>query len=618
MSKPICPVCFTENAEDAERCLRCGALILSGAATSSQENIPAEENSMDYQKGDLIADRYEVHELIGRGGMGTVYKVHDQVLDEELALKVLLPEFVADTQVVERFMNEVRISRKIAHPNIVRIHDIGHADETMFISMEYVNGSSLRSILDKRGKSSHMSLRQSIYIISQLCIALKYAHRYMVHRDIKPDNIMVTRNNHIKLMDFGISKLKDNRYESDSGVIVGTPYYMAPEQIHNAPDVDGRADIYSLGVVLYELLTGTLPTGIQRSLSHDYDYIPAELEVIIFRCLEQNREHRFQNPSELRDALQLVNDSLLESSAPGILSSQMSGVDPSSSNLSTSVLASAMESFLRDGVKEISSDSGVDSASGGKQKTPHENTGGSVSEYLGLEEPRKRTSSIQPRPAPPGFFQEYKYLIGIVIVLLAMSSLFFLRKQVWDLSENLGIVVTETESVDPQEQADKLLAVADKFQVLIDVCTSYRKNKTPEGHALLEAVRDHFFETIEARAYARPFNLKSLNEASLEAVQAAQVDGGARMVELAEAMTREASYFKFVLTRFDSEEGTAEFRLNNPYIDEETQTVSVGDSLADRFLVVSITSQAVHLEDTHPKSARRPLVARLMERVSDR
>lgn len=614
MSKPICPVCFTENAEESERCHRCGALILSSSATPGPDHVPDEDNAMDYKKGDVIADRYEVHELLGRGGMGAVYRVHDQVLDEELALKVLLPEFVSDSQVVERFMNEVRISRKIAHPNIVRIHDIGHADKTMFISMEYVNGSSLRSILDKRGKNSPMSLRQSIYIISQLCIALKYAHRYMVHRDIKPDNIMVTRNNHIKLMDFGISKLKDKGFDSHAGVIVGTPYYMAPEQVHNAPDVDGRADIYSLGVVLYELLTGTLPTGMQRSLSQDYDHIPSELEVIVFRCLEPDREQRFQNPSDLRDALQSVNQSLTESSTPGIHSSHFSPTESAASNLSTSVLASAMESFLRDTGNDPSSDSDAD----GVDQLSSDSGVNLMSPMMELDEPRRAPAAPRPRPVERSFLQDYKYVIALVVVLMALSSLFFLRKQVWDFSENLGIVSQEVEEIDAHEQVEKLLAVADKFQVLMDVTGGYRKNKTPEGSALLEAVRDHFFKTIEERAYRKPFNLKKLNEASLEAVQAAQIDGGARMVELAEAMTKEAAYFKFVLTRFDSNEGTAEFRLNNSYIPEETQTVSVGDLLADRFQVVSITSQAVHLEDTHPKCAGRVLVARLMARVTDK
>ncbi|HOM48733.1 MAG TPA: serine/threonine-protein kinase [Candidatus Hydrogenedentes bacterium] len=618
MSKTICPVCFTENAEEAERCHHCGALILSGSGTTPHELSSDAENSMDYKRGDLIAGRYEVHDLIGRGGMGAVYKVHDKVLDEEVALKVLLPEFVADKQVVERFMNEVRISRKIAHPNIVRIHDIGHAEKTIFISMEYVDGSSLRSILDKRGKDSHMSIRQSIYIISQLCNALKYAHRYMVHRDIKPDNIMVTRNNHIKLMDFGISKLKDNRFESHAGVIVGTPYYMAPEQIHNAPDVDGRADIYSLGVVLYELLTGTLPTGMRHSLSQDYNYIPAELEVIIFRCLDPDREQRFQNPGDLRDALISLNDSLIDNSTPGIQSSHFSKADTGASNLTTSILASAMESFLRDQGGDSASDAEKDSGLSSRIKTPAEESASGLPAYFETDSPRSPSTIRKKKAVEQSFFQQYKFLLIGFAVLVLVIALFVVRNRVWEISENLGIVAQETMQVDPGEQAERLLAAADKFQVLIDVSNAYKKNKKQEGRALLEAVRDYFVETIEARAYARPFSMDKLNEASLEAAQAAQIDGGSRMVEFADRMTREAVYFKFVLTRFDSTAGTAEFRLNNPYIPEETATVAVGDLLLDRFLVVSITSQAVRLEDTDPKCAGRPLVARLMERVSDR
>ena len=269
---------------------------------ASETPIDPEEGDI-FQIGDLINNRYEVQSLIGRGGMGSVYKVSDKVLNEELALKVLLPYFASDKNIVERFINEVRITRRITHPNIVRVHDIGLAGDTLFISMEYVAGESLSAILKRMGDNAPLGVRQSVHIMTQVSIAFKYAHHFTIHRDITPDNIMVTAKNHIKLMDFGISKLRDERFDTNDHEIVGTPQYMAPEQKHQAPNVDGRADIYSLGVVLHELLTGTIPTGLMQPFPNAPVDLSPDLEAIVLKCLESDREKRYADANELLTAL---------------------------------------------------------------------------------------------------------------------------------------------------------------------------------------------------------------------------------------------------------------------------------------------------------------------------
>ena len=280
MAERTCVQCLASNPIDATVCVECGAALTDSLSDSNEASHPD-----DFKAGEIINDRYSVIKIIGRGGMGSIYKVHDRVLDEDLAFKVLLPYFAAEQEVVDRFINEVRITRKIAHPNIVRVHDFGTMGERMFISMEFVDGESLRDKLDNLKKGERLPLRQSLHIISQLCIALKYAHHFTVHRDIKPDNIMITRGNNIKLMDFGISKLHDKRHELECASVVGTPYYMAPEQMCNLPDIDSRADIYSVGVVMHELLTGGLPGNMPQPVSQLNDETPLELDAVVLKCL---------------------------------------------------------------------------------------------------------------------------------------------------------------------------------------------------------------------------------------------------------------------------------------------------------------------------------------------
>jgi formylglycine-generating enzyme required for sulfatase activity len=242
--------------------------------------------------------------------MGCIYRVQDNVLGEEVALKTLLPQFLKDKLVVERFFNEARIARKLSHPNVVRVHDIGQASSMVYISMEFLPGRSLRDLLEGMMPGQRMPIQQTLHIIDQLCAALEYAHKYTIHRDIKPENVMILPDGTVKLMDFGISKLMANTRMTGASVVMGTPFYMSPEQLRNSRDVDARADVFSVGVVLYETLTGNVPTGVPKPASHFQSDVPASLDAIITKCVDPEPRNRYQNATELRQALRPVMESI--------------------------------------------------------------------------------------------------------------------------------------------------------------------------------------------------------------------------------------------------------------------------------------------------------------------
>lgn len=301
-----CSSCNHDNPTGLGRCERCQAPLPSASSEDATRVSQAAAGDFQFHRGQVVNSRYTVLDLIGRGGMGCIYKVHDNVLGEDVALKTLLPQFLRDKMVVERFFNEARIARKLAHPNIVRVHDIGSAGKGVFISMEYVQGESLRGIIEKLPPGRRLPIAEVLRIVDELCVALEYAHQYTIHRDIKPENIMIDRQQRIKLMDFGISKLMDNTRMTGASVVMGTPYYMSPEQLRNSRDVDARADIYSVGVVLYEVLTGNMPTGVPRPASQMLKEIPPAMDGIVAKCVDPDPEKRFQNAAELRAALQPV------------------------------------------------------------------------------------------------------------------------------------------------------------------------------------------------------------------------------------------------------------------------------------------------------------------------
>ena len=314
MARIKCPQCDFINEEGRPTCSRCGntlpqVKIQAVAPPPPPEHRHPQMNQIQFRRGQVVAGRYTVLDMIGRGGMGCIYHVRDNALHEEVALKTLLPQFVRDKMVVERFFNEARIARALSHPNIVRVHDIGVTGEIIYISMELLRGKSLRSMLENSVTEDYIPFKQALEITDQLCAALEYAHRHTVHRDIKPENVMVCDDGTVKLMDFGISKLMDSSRMTGTSIIMGTPMYMSPEQLRNSANVDARADIYSIGVMLYELLTGNLPTSLSKPASQITRGIPSAVDSIVAKCVEPDPEKRFQSASDLRAALEhFVND----------------------------------------------------------------------------------------------------------------------------------------------------------------------------------------------------------------------------------------------------------------------------------------------------------------------
>jgi serine/threonine-protein kinase len=208
--------------------------------------------------GQTLANRYEIKKVLGAGGMGMVYRAHDKELGETVAIKTLRTEFMdADPNALDRFRSEIRLARRISHRNVVRTHDIGEADGLYYITMEFVEGSSLKDLIVSRGRLPAAAV---ISIGKQLCRALEVAHEAgVIHRDIKPQNMVVEADGTLKVMDFGIARLQTSSDgHTRAGMVVGTPEYMSPEQLRG-DELDGRSDLYSAGAVLYESLTGKLP-----------------------------------------------------------------------------------------------------------------------------------------------------------------------------------------------------------------------------------------------------------------------------------------------------------------------------------------------------------------------
>src|SRR5262249_32719661 len=242
----------------------------------------------------------EILEMLGQGGMGAVYKARQPGLDRLVALKILPPEAVRDPAFAERFNREARALAKLNHPNIVSVYDSGKAGDLYYFVMEFIDGVNLRQLL----RTGHLLPREALQIVPQICDALQFAHdEGIVHRDIKPENILLDKRGRVKIADFGIAKLlgaKPAEFTlTGPWQVMGTAHYMAPEQMAKPQEVDHRADIYSLGVVFYELLTGQLPIGRFAPPSKKVQ-IDVRLDQIVLRALESEPERRYQHVSDVK------------------------------------------------------------------------------------------------------------------------------------------------------------------------------------------------------------------------------------------------------------------------------------------------------------------------------
>ena len=228
---------------------------IAGATLSSRPVSQSDAPSLP--TGSLLADRYEIHEEIGSGGMGMVYRALDRELNEQVAIKTLRAEMLREPGLLDRFKSEIRLARHISNKHVVRTHDIGERDGVYYLTMEYVEGITVRSLLDTRGR---LAVAPTLAIASQLAQSLVAAHEQgVIHRDIKPQNLLLDANGVLKVMDFGVARLRGvSTGVTEVGQLVGTPQYMAPEQLLGE-DFDERVDLFAMGVVLFECLTGRLP-----------------------------------------------------------------------------------------------------------------------------------------------------------------------------------------------------------------------------------------------------------------------------------------------------------------------------------------------------------------------
>ncbi len=254
------------------------------------------------QPGYTVGGRYEIVQRLGRGGMGMVFLALDHRTGEQVALKCVLPQYLNKEAVLLRFEREVEIARKIDHPCVVKIFDAWRWNNMLMYTMEYVAGENLHNLIQKRGK---LGIGSTVRILSLLCRALEHAHQFMVHRDISPGNVMVTPDGSVKLLDFGLARPTD----SDSALtMIGAPLgkreYMAPEQMINARTVDKRADIFSLGIMFYEMLTGKRPVMKKpepiATLRPD---LPPECDAFFRKATAFKPEDRFADAVEFRHEL---------------------------------------------------------------------------------------------------------------------------------------------------------------------------------------------------------------------------------------------------------------------------------------------------------------------------
>jgi serine/threonine protein kinase len=271
----------------------------------------------DLSTGSTFANRYQIIEDLGHGGMGKAYKVFDREVQSKMALKLIRPEVSADKSTIDRFRNELKIARDISHKNICRMYDLGREGGSYFITMEYVFGEDLKSFI-RRAKQ--LVAGTAILIAKQICEGLAEAHRLgVVHRDLKPGNIMIDKEGNAKIMDFGIARSISAKGITGAGVMIGTPEYMSPEQVEGK-EVDERSDIYSLGIMPYEMLTGQVPfegdtpftIGVKQKSEIPRDsrqlnaQIPQDLSRLILKCLENDKERRYQTIDELHTDLEKI------------------------------------------------------------------------------------------------------------------------------------------------------------------------------------------------------------------------------------------------------------------------------------------------------------------------
>ncbi len=319
-------------------------LIKSGFNTGTEPGQAGKDSGFVPPPVEEIRQRFpqlEIIELIGKGGMGAVYKARQPALDRFVALKILPPGAAGDAGFAERFNREARALARLSHPHIVAVHDFGQLGGQPYLVMEFVDGANLRQV----EQAGRLAPEQALQIVPQICEALQFAHNEgIVHRDIKPENILIDKKGRVKITDFGIAKIlgTNSGKVSLTGAkdVVGTPHYMAPEQVEKPSMVDHRADIYSLGVVFYEMLTGELPLGKFAAPSKKVQ-VDVRLDEVVLRTLEKEPELRYQQASEVKTQVETI-----ATSAPGGSGCESARPEQPSERTAATTRSNAIEAMI--------------------------------------------------------------------------------------------------------------------------------------------------------------------------------------------------------------------------------------------------------------------------------
>jgi eukaryotic-like serine/threonine-protein kinase len=318
-----------EEIEDIKVCLECNRQFTGIVAACPHDGSPLVKVMQDPLVGTNLAGKYEIISVVGRGGMGVVYKARDTIMDRLVAIKMLKAQLISDSMSVKRFHQEGKAASRINHPHVITVHEFGISPSGQpFIVMDFLEGTSLAQVIKDDGQ---VGVDRTVKILSQACDALNHAHRHgVVHRDLKPSNIVLIdydgQKDFVKVVDFGVAKLitgagQDLQRLTQAGEVCGSPVYMSPEQCQG-DELDARSDIYSMGVVIYESLTGKLPligqTMVETMSKHITDtappfnearpdlYIPGRLEAVVFRALSKSPDERHSTMTQLKQDLELA------------------------------------------------------------------------------------------------------------------------------------------------------------------------------------------------------------------------------------------------------------------------------------------------------------------------
>src|SRR3989441_480432 len=308
-----CPTCGTQNEEHFKFCRSCGMDLTATTPLGQVQAVQQELTEIDMVR-DQLKEEYEILQELGRGGMAIVFRAREKQLERDVAIKVLPFSLAFDKEFVERFQREARTAAKLEHPSIIPIYRVGKSGRVIYFVMKFLRGKTLSAVLASRGALSPPEIRGTLIQVGR---ARAYAHRSgIVHRDIKPDNIMFDEHGQAIVTDFGIAKAATGGKLTGTGMAIGTPHYMSPEQAR-AQQLDGRSDIYSLGVVAYQCLAAVVPFDGEDSFSIGYKHIMEELPVprldsaekrerfeIVRKMMTKKPEERFQSAEELVSVLE--------------------------------------------------------------------------------------------------------------------------------------------------------------------------------------------------------------------------------------------------------------------------------------------------------------------------